>query len=185
MSELPADLVAEVERLTRLARHAVDDGERDAYERRRAELLDERGFTARVRDEDDVLVLYPSEWIVDGTVEIERIDDTDRAVEMPLSGTGDEDAWEGVERDNADLVRAVEAEHGSLHAANARSFADFLGNHYVQRIDDTTAEQVSEFLSEYYPRNAWPSREQKAVIEESLELLFAAADTDVPGYDRP
>jgi hypothetical protein len=32
-----------------------------------------------------------------------------------------------------------------------------------------------EFLSEYFPRNAWPSADQQAVVEASLELVTEAA----------
>ena len=57
MPELPDDLIDEVERLTRLARRAVDEDEAAAYEKRRRTLLDDYEFTARVREEDDTLVV--------------------------------------------------------------------------------------------------------------------------------
>ncbi|WP_101296275.1 DUF7108 family protein [Halegenticoccus soli] len=182
MAELPPDVIEEAERLTRLARSAVDGNERDAYESRRSDLLEEHGYAARIRPEDDVLVLHPSEWVVDGTIRVDRIDDTDRAVERPLSASGDEDDWEAVEAHNAAIVAEIAAAHGDVHGANARAFADFMGNHYVRRVEDATAEEIAVFLEEYYPRNAWPTAEEKSVIAESLELLFAAADADVPGF---
>jgi hypothetical protein len=52
MTDLPDDAVAEAERLTRLARRAVDDNERAAYRDRREEILDEHGYVARVREDD-------------------------------------------------------------------------------------------------------------------------------------
>jgi hypothetical protein len=182
--ELPDDVVDEAERLTRLARNAVDEDEATAYDDHREDLLSDHEFTARIREEDDVLVLHPDEWVEDGTIRVERIDDTDRAVEIPLSAPGDEDDWEAVEAHNAAIVEEVDAEHGSVHAANCRAFVDFLGNHYVRRVEDTTAAEIDVFLSEYYPRNAWPSDDQRDEIEQSLELLFEAVDADVPGRPR-
>ena len=186
MSEpgLPDDVVDEAERLTRLARNAVDEDEAAAYERHREDLLSGHEFTARIRDEDDVLVLHPDEWVEDGVIRVERIDDTDRAVEVPLSAPGDEDDWEAVEAHNAALVESVADAHGAVHGANCRAFADFLGNHYVRRVEDTTAAEVEVFLSEYYPRNAWPSEDQHEKITQSLELLFEEVDADMPGRPR-
>jgi hypothetical protein len=196
-SELPADVVDEAERLTRLARGAVDrdrrsaldpaadpeaSGEREAYLDRRGDLLAEFGFTARVREDggDETLVLHPAEWIVDGTVRTDRIEDTGRAVEIRLSGAGDEDDYDAVETHNAALVERIEEERGPVHAANARAFADYMANHYVRRIEEASGEEVEEFLSEYYPRNSWPSEEQRSAVETSLVHLFEAAGAGVP-----
>lgn len=184
MTDLPDDIVEEAERLTRLAREAVDEDEATAYERHRDELLVEYEFTARIRDEDDVLVLHPAQWVEDGVIRVERIDDTDRAVEIPLSAPGDEDEWDAVEAHNATLVERVAEEHGPVHATNARAFVDFLGNHYVRRVEDATAAEVETFLTDYYPRNAWPTEEERDKIEQSLEILFETADADVPGRPR-
>ena len=176
---LPEPVVDEAERLTRLARNTADD-EAAAYRAQRGETLDEHDYTARVRDEDDTLVLYPDAWLDGETVRLERIEDTDRAVEVPLSGTNGEDAWPEIEAHNADLVAAVADEHGAVHAANARAFADFMGNHYLARIESATADQVTEFIEEYYPRNAWASSAQREVVDASLEYVFGAADTGCP-----
>jgi len=176
---LPEPVVDEAERLTRLARNAADD-EAAAYRAQRGETLDEHDYTARVRDEDDTLVLYPDAWLDGETVRLERVEDTDRAVEVPLSGTNGEDAWPEIEAHNADLVAAVADEHGAVHAANARAFADFMGNHYLARIESATADQVTEFIEEYYPRNAWASSAQREVVDASLEYVFGAADTGCP-----
>ncbi|SHH16160.1 DUF7108 family protein [Halobaculum gomorrense] len=178
--ELPEPTVDAAERLTRLAREAVDDAEADAYRADRAERLAEYGFTARVRDEDDTLVCHPDEWIEDGTVQIDRIEDTDRAVEVSLSGPGDPDDWSEIEAHNAALVEQIAEEYGETHAANARAFADFMGNHYARPMDSADADEVQEFLNEYYPRNAWPSEEQRDAVRASLRHVFEAADERTP-----
>ena len=180
MSELPEEVEAEAERLTRLALDAQDPDEAAAYERDRASLLAEHGLEARFRPEDDVLAIYPAEWVEDGVVQPDRVDDVDRGVEIPLEGGGDE-GWASVEDHNAALVEAVAEAHGPVHAENARAFADFMGNHYLQRVETATARQVREFLDEYFPRNAWPSEEQTEVVERSLELVYETAGERVPG----
>ena len=178
--ELPEPTVDAAERLTRLAREVVDEAEADAYRKDRAERLAEHGFTARVREDDDTLVCYPDEWIDDGTVQIDRIDDTDRAVEVSLSGPGDPDDWSEIENHNAALVEQVAADHDETHAANARAFADFMGNHYARPMDSADADEVQEFLDEYFPRNAWPSEEQRDAVRASLRHVFEAADERTP-----
>lgn len=181
-SELPHAVVEAAERLTRLARRAVDEGEAEAYRADRDARLVEHGFTARVREEErrDVLVLYPSEWMEDGTVRLDRIEDRSRAHEIPLGGVGEEDEWETVEAHNAELVERVAEEAGAVHAANARAFADFMGNHYVRRMESAGEREVRDFLEEYFPRNAWPSDEQREVVEASLRLVFEAGGAEAP-----
>ncbi|MFB6154984.1 MAG: rnhA operon protein [Haloferacaceae archaeon] len=180
MPELPDEVVDDAERLTRLERDVVDPDEMEAYRQRREELLTAHGFTARVREDDDTLVLHPEEWLEDGVARMDRIEDTDRAVEVSLSGAGDPENWHAVEDHNRRLVEAVGDEHGDVHVANARAFADFMGNHYARRVETATAGEVREFLEEYYPRNAWPSAEERAVVGRSLELLFDAAGAELP-----
>ncbi|MFT4889713.1 MAG: hypothetical protein ACI9YT_000624 [Halobacteriales archaeon] len=175
MSELPDVAVAEVERLTRLARRAVDDNERAAYRERRAEILTEHGYVARVRNDDvgETLVCYPEDWIDDGgVVRTDRIEDLNRAVEVSLSGPGDPDEWDATDAHNREVAAAVREEHGDVHGDNAEAFADFMSNHYTKRVEAATRDEIEEFLAEYYPRNAWPSDAQRAVIEESLEHVF-------------
>ncbi|WP_117592194.1 DUF7108 family protein [Haloprofundus halophilus] len=185
MAELPEDVRTTAERLTRLARDAVDSNEAEAYRERRDASLADHGYTARYREADDTLVLYPVEWIDDdGTVVLDRIDDTDRAIERSLSGTGEEDEWEAVERHNSQLVAAVEEASGADHAANARAFADFMGNHYVRRVETAGTPELREFVTEYYPRNSWPTEAQKTMVRESLELLFERAGEPFPGVTR-
>lgn len=180
--ELPEAVVDGAARLTRLARDAVDENEAAAYRDRRAEMLADHDFTSRVREEDETLVLHPAEWMDDGVVRVERIEDTDRAYEIPLTGADVDGDWDAVEEHNAAVVDAVEAEYGATHAANARIFADFMGNHYLRRADTASRDEIREFLTEYYPRNAWPSKKQESVVRESVERVFEAADADVPEF---
>ena len=181
--ELPADVVDEAERLTRHAREAVDDAEQADARRARERLLVDYGFAARVREESEraVLVLHPAEWVVDGTVRTERIDDLDRGIERPLSGVGIDD-WEAVDTHNRELVAAVERAHGPTHGANAAALADFAGNHYSKRIERLTGPELALFLEEYYPRNAWPTDDQRAVVEKSVRLVFEQAGVSVPTW---
>ncbi|WP_440008792.1 DUF7108 family protein [Halomicrococcus sp. SG-WS-1] len=174
MADLPDDAVERAERLTRLAREAVDDDEREKYRNERDSLLAEYEFSARVRNEDkrDVLVLHPDEWTEDGTVRVERIEDTDRAAEIPLDGPGDPEDWDEVDEHNRAVATAVREEHGDVHGANATAFADFMSNHYARPVESATDDEVEEFLSEYFPRNAWPTGRQKEIVEESVELVF-------------
>lgn len=192
--DVPIDVVAEVERLTRLARNAADRADLTAptgetpdgpdeptfYLQRRDELLAAHDYESRLREADDTLVLYPSEWVEDGTVQFDRVDDTDRAVECSLSGPGDEDAWADVEAHNAALVAEVAETAGDDHAANARAFADFMGNHYAKEVERATGEEVREFLTEYYPRNAWPSAAEASLVDESVRKMFEAAGVEPP-----
>lgn len=174
--ELPPKLVAETRRLTRLARRVGDDDEAEAYRDDRDDRLADHEFTSRIRAEDDTLVLYPEEWIEDGTVQFERVEDTDRAYELTLSGPGDPDEWEQVEEHNAELVERVGEEHGDVHRRNARVFADFMGNHYARRVETATEGEVEEFLTDYYRRNAWLSASAREAVEESIRCVFDVAD---------
>ncbi|WP_313692751.1 DUF7108 family protein [Halorarum halobium] len=178
--ELPEPVVEAAERLTRLAREAVDGDEAAAYREDRRERLAEHDYTARVREADDTLVLHPEEWLDDGVARVERIEDTSRAAERSLSGADDPDDWEAVEARNEALVERVREEHGDVHARNARAFADFMSNHYAKRIGDATAAERAEFLDEYFPRNAWPSTKQRDAVEASVRFVIEAADDSPP-----
>lgn len=182
MAELPQDVIEEAERLTRHARGAVDPNEAERYREERGRLLSEHGFAARIRSEDSrtVLVLHPAEWLADGSIQVGRIEDTGRAVEIPLDGPGEPDDWDEVDRHNRELAAAVREEHGEVHGANATAFADFMGNHYARTIESATAEEIEEFLSEYFPRNAWPTDDQKAAVERSIWLVFETAGVPAP-----
>lgn len=178
---LPEGVIDEAERLTRLAREASDDTEAATYRRERDSLLADHEYTARVRsEEDDTLVLHPEEWVEDGTVHPDRIDDVDRGIERALEGHGRGEEWETVAKQNRDLADVVAQSHGDGHGKNARALADFANNHYAKPIEQLTAGEVEEFLTEYFPRNAFPTDDQKAVVEESVRLTFAAAGEESP-----
>ncbi|WP_276260899.1 DUF7108 family protein [Haloglomus litoreum] len=176
--ELPREVVDEAERLTRLERDAVDGNEAAAYRERRDDLLAGHGYTSRIRGEntEETLVLHPSEWVVDGSVHPDRIEDIDRGIEIPLEGAGDADDWDAVDEHNASVAERVADAHGEVHGANARAFATFMSNHYARPVEEATGRMREEFLTEYFPRNAWPDEAQRAAVEESLELVVAAAD---------
>ena len=68
----------------------------------------------------------------------------------------------------------------TVHGANAHALADYASNHYAKPIGDLTGQELAEFLDEYFPRNAWPSDDQKAAVEESVRLVFAETDQPLP-----
>jgi hypothetical protein len=179
-TDLPPETIEEAERLTRLAREAGSPDEREAHRERRREVMAEYDYTARVREEDagEVLVLYPEEWIEEGLVRTNRIEELDRAVERPLSGPGNPEEWDAIEDHNRSAVERVAETEGPVHRANARAFADFMGNHYARPVESASNPEIEEFLTEYFPRNAWPSAEQKAVVEDSIDLLVDIASED-------
>jgi len=178
---IPPEVADGAERLTRRARRATAEREAAAYRDRRARLLAEFDYRARVRDDDrEVLVLYPDEWVEDGTVVPDRIDDLDRGVERPLEGPGEADDWGTVADHNRDLAGTVEREYGEVHGANAHALADFMSNHYAKPIEAATEGELSEFLTDYFVRNAWPSDDQKAAVRESVLLVFECAGEPAP-----
>ena len=185
--DVPAEAVDEAERLTRLAREAESaeptpeiEEAADQYRERRDALAAEYGYTARVRDEDDALVLYPDEWMDDGTVQLDRVEDTDRAVEVSLSGPGDADRYREVAAYNEAVAEAVAEREVEVHARTAETFAAFMSNHYVRAVDDATPAMRAEFREEYLVRNGWPTDEQLAAVDESLSVIESVA-TDVDG----
>lgn len=182
-SDLPAEAVAEATRLTRLDRTATDPQAREAARERRDSVLGRYGYTARVREADATLVCYPAEWVTDGTVRFERIEDTGRAVEVDLTDAGPADDWDAVDATNRALASRVREECGPVHGATADAFADYMSNHHARPITDATAADVEEFTTEYFPRNAWPSERQKAVLSRSLEHVLVLAES--PPEDSP
>jgi len=181
MPDLPADTQDEAERLTRLAREAVDEGAAAAYRDQRTALLDEYNYNARIREDDtgDVLVCYPDEWVEDGVIRPDRVEDTDRGVEIRLSGPGDPDEWDEVEERNRAVVEAVRDEHGEAHGETARALADFMGNHYAKPIAEATPEELAEFRDEYFQRNVWPTEKQRALLDDSVQLAVEKADSSL------
>lgn len=182
MSDLPPDVIKRVERLTRLARDAVDPAESSAYRRERDELVAENEYTLRIREDDDadVLVCYPSEWMEDGTVQTDRIDDVDRGVERRVSGAGDPDDWEAVADANDEIVEAVAQADEEVHAENVRALSTFASNHYAKPIRDLTRAELRGFTDEYLPRNAWPTDRQLATVEDSIERAFEKTEVSCP-----
>jgi hypothetical protein len=174
---LPAGVIDEAERLTRLARNAVDDAEAVACRDERRALLADHGYTSRLRsgDHGETLVLHPDEWVRDGKVDATLVEDVSRAVEVPLDGVGDPGEWEDVEAHNRAVAAHVADAHGPVHGANAEAFADFMGNHYARPVEQATDAMVREFVSEYFVRNAWPTADQRDVVEESVNLVLETA----------
>jgi len=176
---LPEAVIDRAETLTRRIQSAVDDNERDAYRRERAELLDGHAYEVRVREGDtgETLVLYPEEWVENGTVQVDRIDDTDRAIERPVSGPGSGADWEAVDSHNRAVAARVRERHGEVHGETAAAFAAFMSNHYAKPIEKSTPGEREEFRAEYFPRNAWPSEKQRDLVAESVRLTLDAADS--------
>lgn len=176
---LPADVIDRAVTLSRQARAAIDENEQAAYLKARSELLVPHEYEARVRTDDtgSTLILYPTEWLDDGTAKVERIEDTDRAVERSLSGPGTGDDWESIDEHNRRIAAAVGERHGDVHGETAADFAEFISNHYAKRIEEATKDERREFRAEYFPRNAWPTDEQRERLDRSMELVFETADS--------
>ena len=176
---LPEEVIDRAETLTRRIESAIDDNERDAYRREREELLDDHAYEVRVREGDtgETLVLYPEEWVEGGTVQVDRIDDTDRAVERPISGPGSGADWEAVDGHNREIAARVRDRHGEVHGETAVAFADFMSNHYAKPIERSTPGEREEFCDEYFPRNAWPTEKQRDRVADSLRLTLEVADS--------
>lgn len=190
--------VREVLRLTRRARTLdsadVDSGTRveddvDAHEgdgmeggsptRLRSErdaIAERHGYGVNVRETDDVLVCYPLDWLDGDTVDPSAVEDTDRAVEVPLAGGGDD--VEAVREANDAVLDPVLDERDDAVAYNAAAFAEYCENHHRCRIGDVAAEDVAWFLEEYYPRNVWPPDGAEDRVEEALRAVFVRADRE-------
>jgi hypothetical protein len=175
---LPEEVVSRAVTLTRRIRRTVDADEQVAYRDERDALLEAHGYVARVRDDDtgETLVLYPEEWVEDGVVRGDRIEDTGRGVERSLSGVGSDD-WETVEAHNRAIAERVREEHGDPHGANAHAFADFMSNHYAKRVEAASPAEREEFLEEYFRRNAWPTEAQRDAVQRSLWLVEEIAES--------
>ena len=187
-SPLPEAVLDEAERLTRLARDAVDDAEARAYRDERDQLLADHEYTARVREDDtrDVLVCHPREWVSDGQIHPDRIDDVDRGIERALSGPGEGADWDVVAEHNDDIVAAVAEADGEVHAENARKLADFASNHYAKPIEELTRTELEEFRDDYFERNVWPTDRQQSLLSESLRRTFEKTDVPYPlGSEHP
>ena len=174
---LPVDVLTRAVTLTRRIRR-VDDDER-AQRDERDRLLDGHGYVARVREDaaGETLVLYPDEWVDDGVVRVDRVEDTGRAVERSLSGVGSDD-WDKVAAHNRRIADRVAAVHGDPHGPTAHAYADFLSNHYAKRVEAASPAERREFREEYLPRNGWPTEAQREAVEESLRRIEETAETE-------
>jgi hypothetical protein len=162
------DWVDEAARLTRVALSGNDDAREE-----RNDLVSERGYDARLRD-DGVLVLYPADWIdEDGVVDMEAFD-ADEAYEVPLDGGGFDDARE---KNEALLDEFVEEVDDSV-AFNAREFAEFCENHHAVAVEDASQKHVDRFVNDYYVRNVWTNDEVEERVEEALGALLREAGRD-------
>lgn len=170
---LPEDVAEEAERLTRRAR-AADANEADGARTKRDALLARHSYVAREREADTTLVCYPADWVENGEVQIERIENTDRAIERPLEAPAT-DEWERLQQHNRDVAERVTERHGDVHGDNAAAFSEFMSNHYGMAIEHATDDMREEFLTEYYLRNVWPTKKQRTVIEESVDLALDLA----------
>jgi hypothetical protein len=185
MPEIPRLVVETARAMTRAARRETHD-DPDRLRCRRNRLLARYDYAARVRGEESgaVLVCYPEDWVEDGVYQPEAVTSTDDAVERSLWSTDRDDDWETAAAHNRDLAATVRDRHGEVHGANAAAFGTYMANHHTARVEAATAEQVRDFLEEYYPRNEWPSAQEAAAVRESLEHLFAAAGEPFP-LDAP
>jgi hypothetical protein len=188
--DLPENAVEEAERLTRLARRVPDDAEAATYRERRVDLLAEHDYAARVREEaapgaseadGPTLVCHPIEWLDEaGSIDPANIDEVGRAAEVNLGAAGDPEAWDAVASRNDEVVERVREAHGDVHAANAAAFATYVSNHHAKPIAAVTADELAWFRDEYYPRNVWPSEDQEAALDRSLELVYRALEVPMP-----
>jgi hypothetical protein len=184
MPDLPEQVIAFAIAATRAARRGTHP-DPSSLRSRRDDRLARHGYRARVREDRDgpVLVCYPDSWIEDGTVRPSAVESTADAIERPLWGEA-EAAWDAIAAHNRALAETVGERHGQVHAANVAAFGTYLANHHEARIEHATATQVETFLAEYFPRNAWPSDEQRATVENSLEYVFELVDPPAPLPDR-
>ena len=183
MSEqLPHALRTQLRELALEERHATDEDIGQRARERRSELLKRHGYASRIREDEHgaVLVCYPETWMADGELVPAAVEDTDRAVEIPLSGAGDPDDWAELAAHNDAIARSVAERHGRDHGENAMAFATFMNNHRARPIDTAGPDDVREFLAEYYPRNAWPSDQQAKIVEDSIALTRELADDADP-----
>ncbi len=184
MPDLPPSVVQTVRAMTRTARFATH-ARPDAIRERRDALLARFGYRARVRADDPVptLVCYPDAWIEDGLLQPEQLESTDDAVEVPLSSVGSLEEFEAIEAHNQDVAQRVTDHYGALHGKTAAAFGTYMANHHNAPIEAATPSQVDHFRSDYFPRNAWPTDEQVAALDTSLELLFEVANVADPPVD--
>lgn len=147
---------------------------------RRDRLLEASGARARVRqdDEGETLIIYPERWVDgDGRVDPTDINDPSEAVSLPLvdTSTPSDDDWPEIDAHNQAVADAVAELHGPVHGATAEALATYLSNHHLRRIEHATEAELRTFSDDYFIRNAWPTQQQRAVLEESIELAVDTA----------
>lgn len=165
-----------VERVVDLTRslESIPEGpDRERLLDRRRRLLDSLSMCCHVRRGPigDVVVLFPASWVVGGTVELDRIDDIDEAIERPLDDQTTEDDWAAIHEHNLAIAEAVERRCGPVHGETVRALATYLSNHHLCRIEDATPTQLETFKEDYFERNAWPTEEQGVLLDRSIEML--------------
>jgi hypothetical protein len=185
MPDLPDSVIETARAMTRAARRGTH-AEPSALRSRRDDLLGSYGYSARLREDENgpVLVCYPESWLQNGVFQPEELESTANAVQEPLFSAPAVDGWDAIQAHNTELATTVKREFGDTHGANAEAFGTYMANHHKARIEAATATAVTHFLSVYYPRNVWPSPAQAAVVESSLEKLFAVAGESYPEPDR-
>lgn len=181
MPELPDSVVETARAMTQAARRGTH-AKPSALRSRRDDLLGSYGYSARIRadDEGPVLVCYPDSWLENGVFQPEELESTGNAVERPLFSGPSADGWAAIQAHNSELAAKVTREFGDTHGANAEAFGIYMANHHNARVEAATVTELKQFLSRYYPRNVWPSPAQAAVVETSLEKLFAVAGESYP-----
>ncbi len=164
--------------MTRLAREVVDDAEADAYRTERDEILAEYDYTARIRNDEtgDVLVCHPVEWVDDGVIRPERVDDIDRGVEIRLSApatrtSGQRSRWN---RAVVDAVTVAQVRHTRTRSC---SLIQGITTRNRSRRRRRRNSGVSRRLC---PRNAWPTAEQRSVLDQSIRLTVEEAGGRAP-----
>jgi hypothetical protein len=165
---LPSSVQEKVVSLTRRSRRESNDN----HLNRRDQILDKYDLEARVRDEDDTLVIYPTEWIdSNGNIDFSEVDDKNNAIEISLSGPNKDADWEEVYQYNMRIVSRVRDEFGDVHAKNIEEFGEFLANHYLKKITEATEEEKKDFMNEFFVRNVWSTDKQESVLDDSLEIV--------------
>ena len=181
MPDLPDFAFEAARAMTRVMRRDTHP-EPEAIRDRRETLLGRYGYAARVREDEagPVLVCYPDDWLEDGTLQPDRLESTENAVEGRLTRAHHGDGWAGIDAHNHALADRVSEAYGEPHGDNAATFGIYLANHHEVPVEGATATHVEDFLEEYFPRNAWPSEAQRAAIETSLRHLFGIAGEPFP-----
>ncbi|MFB6187930.1 MAG: rnhA operon protein, partial [Halobacteriaceae archaeon] len=156
------------------------------YKQRRRELLDrfDYEFHLRSTENETVLVCYPSAWMDNGIVDIEAIDDRDKAIERNLNSTHSEKDWETIYTINNEIATDVKESYGKIHGQTATAFSEFMSNHRMAPIWNATANDIIEFLQEYFVRNAWPTDAQSAVVNRSLRYTIEMAQERANSMDK-